>query len=66
MEKFVLKSKEVWILGLAIIFVLGEAAGVLVFDNMIETIKDAYIALAPVAALLMRVFYTNSKLRLTP
>ena len=63
--KFFLKSKEVWILGLAVLFVFGETFG-LSFENTVESVKDAYVVFAPFIALVLRVFFTSAKLKLIP
>ena len=63
--KFFLKSKEVWVLGLAIIFAIAEAIGISP-TGLVESAKDAYITISPFIALVLRVFWTSAKLRFVP
>ena len=62
--KFILKSKEVWVLGIALIFVVASIFNV----NVSETVDQAmvtYTQISPAIALVMRIFFTNSKITLS-
>ena len=61
MEKFVLKSSEVWVLGSAILLAIGQATGI-DFEGVLGNAQTLWISLAPVVALLLRIFKTSTKL----
>ena len=63
--KFFLKSKEFWVLGLAVIFMILDSVG-LDPEGIWGDAQAAYVTLSPFIALVLRVFWTKSKLRLAP
>lgn len=57
------KSSEVWVLGLFGVILLSRLAGVELNDN-IEEMENYYMALSPIAVLILRLFNTRTKLTL--
>jgi len=54
-------SKEVWVLGTAILLGLAELLGV-DFQGIIGDAQNLWVGIAPIVALFLRLFVTRAKL----
>jgi len=56
------KSREVWVLGTAIVLMIAEISGVY-FPGILEDAQNLWVGVSPVIALVLRLFVTKDKLR---
>ena len=59
------KSKEVWVLGIAVIFMLAKFFGLDFYEIAGEAgdvTTSVWLGLAPLAALIIRIFWTKDKI----
>ena len=55
------KSKEVYVLGIAVLLMIAKLFG-WESDNILDEASQAYINLSPLFALFLRLFFTKDKL----
>ena len=60
-EKVFYKSKEFWVLGIAVLLVIAEFFGV-DFEGVTEDAVRVYEGISPILALVLRLFFTKTKL----
>ncbi len=60
-KKKIFQSKEVWVLGMAVLIALSEYLGV-DFDGVTAEATSLWVGAAPLVALILRVFFTDSKI----
>ena len=60
-KKAFYKSKEIWVLFIAILLIITKYLG-LDLPGILNEASDLYVKISPVIALVLRLFITNSKL----
>ena len=60
-EKHFLRSREVWVLGTAILLGFAELLGI-DFPGILADAQNLWVGIAPIIALILRLFVTRSKL----